>query len=323
MPNYKFAVCGVASAVRVLKVRQMPQVGVTTSILNPDALDKPSFGGPGFNVFYGLTKLGIPVYPVLTYSDQSFETEFARISQEYGAFPTEFLDGPPDNISSRVVMIQDANRDHITMATRYGAETSEPLLIPQRFEEIPFDACELVVLTIPRPENIGALFAAVKKSGKPMALCMRYDPCAFTHGLLWEMLTYSEIVFANACEADYIATEFGLDNVEDFMYRGNTHTLIVTRGKSGCSVYTRMDGTIIRTEVPVTKAPLGNVDAVGAGDGFITGYLYGLAVGRDPYICAQYGSTVSSFVIERDGSTTNLPTVQQLLERNNTREECT
>lgn len=163
MPNYKFAVCGVASAVRVLKVRQMPQVGVTTSILNPDALDKPSFGGPGFNVFYGLTKLGIPVYPVLTYSDQSFETEFARISQEYGAFPTEFLDGPPDNISSRVVMIQDANRDHITMATRYGAETSEPLLIPQRFEEIPFDACELVVLTIPRPENIGALFAAVKK----------------------------------------------------------------------------------------------------------------------------------------------------------------
>ena len=69
----------------------------------------------------------------------------------------------------------------------------------------------------------------------------------------------------------------------------------------------------------ITSGGNGFVDAVGAGDGFVAGFLYGMSRKKPLPVCAQYGSTLASFVIECDGSTTNLPDEEALLARNQTR----
>jgi sugar/nucleoside kinase (ribokinase family) len=71
--------------------------------------------------------------------------------------------------------------------------------------------------------------------------------------------------------------------------------------------------------VPVTECEGPCVDTVGAGDGYVAGFMYGYSKGKSLELCAQYGSTVSSFVIEKRGSTTNLPTLVQMLSRNSRR----
>ena len=55
--------------------------------------------------------------------------------------------------------------------------------------------------------------------------------------------------------------------------------------------------------------------SVGAGDGFVSGFMYGLAKGHSIKDCSLLGSTLSSFVLEDEGSITNLPTEARLLER--------
>ena len=56
-------------------------------------------------------------------------------------------------------------------------------------------------------------------------------------------------------------------------------------------------------------------DGDGAGDGYVCGFLYGLVHGRSVHECALLGGTLSSFVLEKEGSITNLPTEAQLLAR--------
>lgn len=65
--------------------------------------------------------------------------------------------------------------------------------------------------------------------------------------------------------------------------------------------------------MPITSPATQEIRAIGAGDAYVAGFLYGMSQGCDPVTCAQYGSTVSSFIIEDDGSTTNAPTLQQML----------
>ena len=84
----------------------------------------------------------------------------------------------------------------------------------------------------------------------------------------------------------------------------------------GSVVYVKEAGSIREYHVPITSPATQETRAIGAGDAYVAGFLYGMSQGCDPVTCAQYGSTVSSFVIEDDGSTTNAPTLQQMLARN-------
>ncbi|ADK81795.1 carbohydrate kinase family protein [Sediminispirochaeta smaragdinae] len=54
------------------------------------------------------------------------------------------------------------------------------------------------------------------------------------------------------------------------------------------------------------------VDTTGAGDGFVSGFLTGLAKGADPVSCVKYGTTVASFIIQKVGATEGSPTFQEI-----------
>jgi sugar/nucleoside kinase (ribokinase family) len=87
-------------------------------------------------------------------------------------------------------------------------------------------------------------------------------------------------------------------------------TLVLTRGKEGSSLRTRDD----RIDVPMVPA-LKVEDTTGAGDAFRGGYYGGVHRGMSPRDCLFLGAAVASFVVERQGPQTNIPTFEQAWER--------
>lgn len=54
------------------------------------------------------------------------------------------------------------------------------------------------------------------------------------------------------------------------------------------------------------------VDPTGAGDSYRAGFLVSYLKGNDLETCGKFATTVASFVIESEGSQTNLPTFEDV-----------
>ncbi|MDN7024228.1 carbohydrate kinase family protein [Methanoculleus sp. FWC-SCC1] len=78
------------------------------------------------------------------------------------------------------------------------------------------------------------------------------------------------------------------------------------------------EGSVLYHEGAEHQIPVVTVDAVdptGAGDGYRAGFLTAYRRGYDPVDCCRVGAVVSSFVVERMGTQTNLPDWERMLAR--------
>lgn len=319
MKKYDFTIVGGASTVQVFKFNNMPQIGQTETAVNPRA-DEIFYGGCAFNVFYGLTKLGVKTFPVLQYGDPRFEAKLAEICTEYG-IPMDGISGPHKGCYNTCVMLQDDNRNHITFIYKFGENSH--LDIPPYDMEIKgeyFTDSKMTLMVMSSPSTGFKVLEKTRKHNLPLAFSYRNDPNLIPNDLLEKILGEAMILFTNEIEAKFIEDTFGYGSITDLFKISKARIIVTTLGKRGCVVYEKKgEADFDRFFVPPTENELGNVDAIGAGDGFVAGFMYGYINGKSVVACAQYGSTLASFVIEKDGSTTNLPTPEQLLERNSKR----
>lgn len=156
---------------------------------------------------------------------------------------------------------------------------------------------------------------AIRASGTPLALSMRKDPNALPHEKLAQLLELSTVIFANETETAFLCEEFGLKEIRDLFQNEKLQILVETLGAEGSRVYYRDGGQICQTQARAVRPLCAEPETVGAGDGYVCGFLYGLVHGRSVHECALLGGTLSSFVLEKEGSITNLPTEAQLLAR--------
>lgn len=320
MAKYAYTVFGAATTVKVMKFDTFPKVGQTTAILNSD-FDRLYYGGKAWNVIYNMMMLGCPVYPVLAYSDNRFVPEFERARQRFG-MPTDGIFRSPrgDYEFLTCYMLEDREKNHITMG---GYHSNNPNLdlkelkrdhVPVR-REFMADS-RMAVLTCPKSGDLDTMFSAIVDAGMPMAFSMSHDTSVFNRDNLEPICRYAQIIFANEEEISYMEELYGYASITDLFRLGQTRLIVKTLGKAGSLVYEKTEDGWREYRVPITESPVGNVNAIGAGDAYVAGFLYGLSVGEPVETCAQYGSTVSSFVIEDDGSVTNAPTLEQMLARN-------
>ncbi|MFI6947956.1 carbohydrate kinase family protein [Streptomyces sp. NPDC050422] len=83
---------------------------------------------------------------------------------------------------------------------------------------------------------------------------------------------------------------------------GRAATVVATAGAEGSYVLTR-DGGPDPRHVPATVPPAPVVDSNGAGDAFVTGFLYGRLDGRDALGSARLGAVAGAFACTAPGST--------------------
>ncbi len=320
MPKYEYTVFGAATTVKVMKFDEFPKAGRTTPILNSD-FDRLYFGGKAWNIIYDMMMLGVPVYPVLAYSDSRFVPEFRRASDRFGMPLDGIRRSPQGNYEFLTCYVmEDRNKNHITFG---GYHSNDPNLdleklkrdhVPVRREFL--DESRMALLTCPKPGDLDSMFEAIKASGLPLAFSMSHDPSVFNKDNLEPILRHSKIIFANAEEISYIETIYDYASITDLFALGRTEIVVKTMGREGSLVYEKTADGFRTHKIPITPSGVEDVKAIGAGDGYVAGFLYGLSVGADVVTCAQYGSTVSSFIIEDDGSVTSAPTLEQMLARN-------
>lgn len=317
--RYDVTVFGCAASVCILKVKELPCAGVSVWVDNPNA--EVFNGGVGFNICCNLSNLGLRVYPVLTYPDERLGKLLHEDFSVRYDWPTDGLDPPMPGNYRTCYMFQDENRSHATVMYGYGEHAD--LTAPERPQPILdhyIDNSKLVVFASTRPINTQPVLRALQRHDVPYVFSYRNDAVIFPPDILKEILFGAHILFMNNHEEELLLRQYELKQITDLFSIGKAKVLTVTLGKQGSIVYSMDEsGKIHQVHVPVTDNELGNVDAVGAGDAFLSGFLYGYINNKSLETCAQYGSTMSSFVIEKEGSTTNIPTIEMMLERNSTR----
>ena len=314
MKRYDFTVVGTAATVSILRVRQMPECGKSTPVFG-GGLAEYDNGGMGLNICAGLAKLGASVYPVLTYADYRQHDFLHGFAKEY-RMPEDGIKDPPAQARGTTIMIQNAEKNHMTLITEYEHRLPESTFYGvQEMKPQFFRDSRYVILTAPMAMNTQPAIDAIRASGTPLVLSMRKDPNALPKEKLAQLLELSTVIFANETETAYLQETFGLKSACDLFEGGRLQILVETLGAEGSRVYYRSGTRIEITQAGVVAPQCEEPETVGAGDGYVCGFLYGLIRGYDMRACALLGATVSSFVLEKEGSITNLPTEAQLLAR--------
>ncbi|MEU8921320.1 carbohydrate kinase family protein [Kitasatospora sp. NPDC048545] len=83
---------------------------------------------------------------------------------------------------------------------------------------------------------------------------------------------------------------------------GRARVVVATAGAEGCHLLTREDGVLRRLPAVDPGRPV--VDTNGAGDAFVSGFLYAWFRGRSPLDCARAGSAAGAFACTAAGTHT-------------------
>lgn len=305
MKPYHLIVSGYSSFDHMLKLLSPAVVGKTSLIAN-SSCSKTFWGGCSVNIAVALSRLGLKVLPVLRVGDDFESSGFKGFLQNEG-ISLDAITHVPGETNPSAFMLQDPEGEHIT--TFYPGAMDEKYFSP--YPDAWFESSSAALMTVASHKDNLEFLQKARKYQIPLFFGMKGDFSAFPPDMLEEVFRESAILFMNKTESEQLVDLMGLKSIEDVFSIGKAQVLVITLGSKG-SRYIARDGS--SEQVPAVKIEK-VIDTTGGGDGFISGFLYGYFNGLSYSECCQYGSLVSSFVLEAEGCTTNLPDLSQLLER--------
>lgn len=319
MRKYDVLMPGSVCTVQVFKFHRMPVIGESETVLNQTTCSDIYMGGCAYNIWKGIAKLGASTYPFFSYRGELCEKQMKKDCEEFGA-PADALFKPEGDVNYHCLMFQDDRNDHITISIPYGKDIDKEEVLRTgeiQYREEAFRESRSIIFVLSYDD---AALELAKKHGLTIAYSYRNDPILNPDHRLSRILREAHIIFTNEVEAEAIEKKFGMEKITELFETGNAEIIVTTLGARGSLIRRKKEDASTKEyfveSTPVVKK---NIDTVGAGDGYVAGFMYGYLRGKDIMTCARYGSTVSSFVIEEEGSTTNLPTLEQMLERNGER----
>jgi adenosine kinase len=176
--------------------------------------------------------------------------------------------------------------------------------------ELSFRDAGDATLAIISPNDPGAMVQYAEEC-RAIRLPFIWDPgqqCARMSGPeLRDGLVGAAIVICNDYELELLRqkTSLGEDTMLD-----HVGTLVVTKGESGCSIFTR-DG---RVDVPAVP-PERIVDPTGVGDAFRSGFMKGLARAAELRVCAELGAVAATYALEHLGGQSHAFTWEEFTAR--------
>ena len=144
---------------------------------------------------------------------------------------------------------------------------------------------------------------------KIISFCPGQNLRLYSSEQIAEMLSYVDILFVNETEFDLLGSlldEFGDEFPKTDIW---PDVLITTLGKEGCTI---ASGSLqVIESVHVDNA----IDPTGAGDAFAGAFLSEYIKGSSLSTAARFASAVASFVVEKRGCQTNIPSYQEACKR--------
>ncbi len=309
MKQYDVITSGYVSMDHIIRINRPAAVGYTSLIENKTN-SKIYYGGCSVNIAYALCRLGLLAMPVIRVGDDYEQTGFRNFLRE-GGVPEEGVSVVEGENTSCCYLIEDNEGQHITLFYPGAMDGRYAAPLPDEF----FASARLGVITVASHADNRLFFDGCIRHGVPVVFGMKADSTAFPEPFLKELLLGSEIIFTNAEERRYIEGLLGLETIAGLLTVGKAKVIITTYGKQGSS-YTRLldDGGIETRCIPVCDCTCVE-DTTGSGDGYMAGFLYAYLRGLPMADCCRMGSTLSSFIIEKEGCCTNAPDADALCER--------
>ena len=138
------------------------------------------------------------------------------------------------------------------------------------------------------------ILAIARKAGATVSLDTNWDPDEAWDGGIWDVLPYVDIFMGNEYEARAITRKDTIKEAIEVL-SSKVPIIVIKMGEKGAVVYA--DGKEYTQPALTVKV----VDAVGAGDSFDAGFVYGYLNRYDWQKCLQIGCLCGSYNTTRAG----------------------
>ena len=311
MKSIDLVASGYCSLDHIIKIKSKAKVGQTSIVTNKDNR-KIYYGGCNVNVAYALAKLNKNAMPIIRVGDDYKSTEFKAYLEASGIN----LDGigyVEDAHTSGAYLIEDDTSNHITLF--YPGAMSETYV--HEYKDTWFKNTKMALMTVASKKDNEVFFNQCIKYDVPLYFGVKMDKDAFPKSFLKTIIKGITGIFMNENEAECLVDLFDIDYIINlFDIAPKLDLIVITKGKQGSLAYHKQSEGIESIASGIVKTD-NFVDAVGSGDAYIAGFMYGLLNKSSIKTCMHYGATLSSFAIEGMGATSNLPTKKEFLDKYN------
>ena len=176
--------------------------------------------------------------------------------------------------------------------------------------EIPISSIEsnkMIHLATGDPEFNWKCSIEARNQNKLVSFDPGQDLCMYNEKKLTDVISNTNILFGNHHELERI-TETLKKDINEIMDIG-PEIIVKSCGEKGSIIYTNND----KIHVDAILKP--SIDPTGAGDSYRASFLSRYLNGYNLEECAMFASSVSSFIVEKLGCQTNIPSFDEAIKR--------
>jgi len=283
----------------IVSLRRLPTPNTSIEILDRQRY----FGGTAGNLARAAARLGVKV-SLASFVGADFPPDYRQALAKEGVDTNDLRTIARANTPTAWVFSDPKGNQMAVVDQGPMKDAGRLPLLRHSVQDV-----DLVHLGTGRPEyylRIAKLASALRKT-------IAFDPSqeihyVYTSRLFRELLRRSTYFFGNEAEIVRARRLARVTSTEGLLRAAEV--VVVTLGSRGSVIYSR-DG---RIRIPRVR-PRKVVDVTGAGDAYRAGFYAGLSRGLDLRRCGILASAVASFVVEKKGTQSNLPTWSQVLGR--------
>ncbi|WP_461462260.1 carbohydrate kinase family protein [Methanobrevibacter sp.] len=296
----KLLVVGHTASDIIIGVENFPK---SNTSIHMDSM-KNLFGGAGANVAMVAAKLGMDISLISAVGEHFQKSDYYDSLDDYNVNMDNMIYVEGES-NATAIMVNDKNTDQITFfyegAGKYFKDYDVSI------EAI--SNCDFIHLATGDPDYNWRVSCEAKKLGKPVSFDPGQDLSTYTDKRLKQVISNSKILFGNNYEIDRICDQLNLD-IKGLLSLG-PEIIIKTCREHGSFIYTN-DG---EDSVDAIYRPA--VDPTGAGDSYKAAFLYYYLNDYSLKDSIKFASSVSSFIVEKQGCQTNIPTLEEATARMN------
>lgn len=299
MKNVDLLVLGHTAFDYIMQVEEFSRLNTSALVNKMDTFN----GGAAGNVAVVASKLGLDVGLISCIGKDFDGSDYERYLNELDIDISDMILSDDANTPTAFVL---TNPDDEQMFYFYwgAAEMYQKSDVPKAA----IDNARAVHLATGDPEfNIKAGKYAYSQN-KLVSFDPGQDLHLYSTDDLRELLNNCNILFGNEHEIEHISDL--LEKSIDELLEEGPELIVKTLGSEGSIIFKR-DEDPINIEVVPTQA----YDPTGAGDSYRAAFLSLYLRDNSLETCGRFASTVSSYIVETQGTQTNIPTVDQAFDR--------
>lgn len=308
MKNIDIITAGYPSVDRIIKTSTCPCFCQTSIVTNADN-NYPYFGGCNVNIAYLASCMGLKTAIAMQVGNDFESLGFKEFLEKVNV-DLSGVNIIQEDTTSSSYLITNPEGEHITlfypgaMDQKYSFKIDEELIKNSKYG----------IITVGNPKYNIEFSRLCRKHKVPMILGMKCDFKSFTVEILKDIISGCEILVMNESERKELEKAFKLGDIKEFFNNGITKIIIITKGSNGSEVHHFQNRSTSCYQIPIARPDM-VTDTAGVGDAYLAGFMAGYINGKNIEKCGRMGSVLSSFIIEKMGCMTNMPSMNELNSR--------